>query len=283
MPSCEVTPTLAIATCGGPATTEDLSTLLLRRLHDEDPQVVISVTDHDVLVRRILLGLPDREPDNIQDDGVHSTRAVSVVSTVASAAVPWLASLSEDRTKHPVALAGRVVCGLIRTASVACSALPEGTADEETATARNAALRLLFECLPGPHANARVKVVQPVASSGVSQDGAVVTGKARKRAMRAVGRSAIEAVCSLKGGSTRLFDGVEKVLEKANDDEMEEEAVSVSSKKGKRRSKANEMDVTEPVPVKSKGLKAMGEELCELLAGTIAKGDGEDILQVGKI
>lgn len=264
-------------------TSEDLSAVLLRRLGDEDPQVVVSVTDHDVLLQRALLGLPDQGPDSVHDEGSLSTRAALVASTVVSASVPWLASLSEDRPKYPVASAGRVLCGLIRTASAACSAVVAGAVDDvEAVAARNAALRLFFECLPGPHANARVKFGQAAASSGVSRDGAIVTGKARKKALRAVARSAVEAVCRLEGGRTMIFDGVGKVLEQADGDKMKE-GVIASSKKGKGRSKRNEMGVQESAPVKSKGLKVMGDELCDILAGAIAKGDGQDILQVGKI
>lgn len=276
--------TVAAASGAAPETSEDLSAVLLRRLGDEDPQVVVSVTAHDVLLQRVLLGLPDQDPDSVQGDRSLSTRAALVASTVVSAAVPWLASLSEDRPKYPVASAGRVLCGLIRTASAACSAVLGGAVDDvEAVAARNATLRLFFECLPGPHANARVKLAQAAASLGVSQDGAVVTGKARKKALRVVARSAVEAVCRLEGGRTRLFDGVGKVLEQVHGDDMKEEGVIASSKKGKGRSKKNESSGQEPAPVKSKGLKAMGDELCDLLAGAIAKGDGEDILQVGKI
>lgn len=205
-----------------------------------------------------------------------------MASTAASAAVPWLASLSEGRPKHPVASAGRVIGELIRTASKACSALVNCAADDAAVVAtRSATLNLYFECLPGPHANARVIAAQAAAvvSSGVSEGDAGVAAKACKKALRAVARSAVDAICGLDGGSP-LFQGVGKVLEKTCGDRMEEEVAPKSSKKGKGRVKANEMSVDMLALTKSKGLKAMGNELCDVLASAISKGHGEDILQV---
>lgn len=275
---------------------EDLTPAMLRRLHDEDPQVVIAVTDSDVLQHRVLLArripnAPQTDKDGIE--GGHSdcvsSRAAVLASAAATAAFPWLSALSEARPKHPVAEAGKVVCGLLRLASAAIVALAAGKeedgGDQETAAkaTRQAALRLFLECLPGPHANARVKAAQRAAASCGREGTAVVdaSGRACKKALRAIGRTAIEVMGVFDGRADvtfSLFIGLGKILERSSG----KEAGSVTgSKKGKGRASkvkdGNAMEV-EGGECKSQGLKAMGDEVCDVLAAAFA--DKTEMLQV---
>lgn len=275
---------------------EDLSPVLLRRLHDEDPNVVLAITESDTLVQQVLLR-PCSSPmadDSTGGDGVGGAdvsgvvdRAAMVASAAMTAASPWLSALTETRPKHPVASAGKVLCGLVRLAAAASSACGEGVS-AGTKQARNLVLSLLLECLPGPHATARVKSAQRQAvgatgggGAGATEEGAAdsvaaaAAGKACKKASRAVGRAAIEAVSrsgvAVEGGAlTGLFAVVGKVLEKSDGEVSGRGSAAKSPGKNKtKKRKSVDGDDVESEAVKSKGLKVMGEEVCDALAAAI--------------
>lgn len=245
---------------------------LLGRLRDEDPDVVVAITDSHALVKRVLLR---SQSGSIGDDTVDSTiagRAKLVSAAATAAAAPWLAALSESRPKHPVASAARVLSGLVRLSS---AAVVSASAEEEEGDVssvyqlRKSALRLILECLPGPHAMARVKLaLQSTTSAGAGEtDGDHVNSKARKKALRVVGRVAVSALMDLAGTSKdfQLFSGLDKILRKDG----------TRGKKG--GGGAMDVDANES---KSKGLKAMSEEVCDVLAGGIAEGTETKVLQV---
>lgn len=286
---------------------EDLSPALLRRLHDEVPEVVLAITNSDTLVQHVLLrpscsspGTSDTQVAGVSGALSTANRASVVASAAADAAVPWLSALSEARPRHPVASSGKVLSGLVRLAAAAAAAAATAcsTGDdvsEECSTAarkaRGSALSLCLECLPGPHANARVKLAQQLASaslgSGDGDDGvpkvgdadaasagaAAATGKSCKKALRAVGRAAIDAAGDLSSaaggaGVAGLFSGLPEVLEQ--DEEVKGEHPSKSSNKKGKRTKAADADAMEvDGSNKSKGLKAMGEEVCDIFASSI--------------
>ncbi|CAM9175365.1 unnamed protein product [Ectocarpus sp. 12 AP-2014] len=280
---------------------EDPSPVLLRRLHDEDPDVVLAITESDTLVQQVLLRPRSSSPmadDSTGGDGgggADDSDAVDRARVVASAAMtaagPWLLAISEARPKHPVASAGRVLCGLVRLAAAASSACgEEGFAGVKQT--RDSALSLLLECLPGPHATARVKSAQRQAVGvGGRGDGATeksetdpaataATGKACKKASRAVGRAAIEAVRKMGVGVegdalAGLFVVVGKVLGKPDDEGSSNGSAAKSPGKNKsKKKKSGDGDDLDAEGVKSKGLKVMGEEVCDALAAAIV-GPGD--------
>lgn len=286
---------------------EDLSPALLRRLRDEEPEVVLAITGSDNLVARLLLR-PSLVSSN-QDDGeitdvsdlitsIH--RAASVTSTCAAAAVPWLLALSEARPKHPVASSGRVLSGLLRLAAAAAAASTAavascgGVSDEGLAVAkqaRDSALSLFLECLPGPGAIARVKLAQQLASASVEGSGSAkegdsaaaaaasaAAGKACKKAMRAINRAAIEAICGLSTGAASagfvdLFACLAAVLDKEGEGEHEAYSKSPGKKKGKKSKAIDAMEVEGGR--KSKGFKVTVEEVCDTLASALVGAGGE--------
>lgn len=220
-----------------------------------------------------------------------TTASAVLVKAVTSAAGYWLAALSETRPKHSVASAGRVLCGLLRCASAAVKAESSGGGeggqlDGNHDSTRDAALRLFLECLPGPHANARVKLARHLAVALASQEdskgnaaGAAfdITGRACKKATRSVGRAAIEALCSLEIGSVavsgsagHLFFGLGKALENCNTESV-----------GKKRSNGSKLKRDDVKGEEnSKGLKAMGEEVCKRLAVALVAENDVKFLQV---
>eukprot|EP00752_Nemacystus_decipiens_P002133 g2034.t1 len=272
-------------TAGEPTTPtgEDLSPALLRRLHDEDPEVVLAITGSDYLVKKVLLRAPSSGISNDNDDAtdvsdlVLSIRKATVVTSASAAAASrWLSALTEARPKHSVASSGRVLSGLLRLAAVAASAAAASCSDvgEEGLTlakqARNSALSLFLECLPGPSAAARVRLAQKLASAAVGENGetdaaataAAAAGKACKKAMRAVGRAAIDAMSGLSTnagtvGFVNLFAGLAAVLESEGENKL-------SKSPGKKNKAVDTIEVEGGG--KSKGLKAMGEEVCDILA-----------------
>ncbi|CBJ49062.1 conserved unknown protein [Ectocarpus siliculosus] len=281
---------------------EELSPVLVRRLHDEDPDVVLAITESDTLVQRVLLRPRSFSPmadDSTGGDGVGGAddsdvvdRAAAVASAAMTAAGPWLSAISEVRPKHPVASAGRVLCGLVRLAAAASSACGEG-GSAGVKQARDPALSLLLECLPGPHATARVRSAQRQAvgadgrGDSATDEGATdpaaaaaATGKACKKASRAVGRAAIEAVSRLGVGVegdalAGLFAVVGKVLNKSDDEGSGKGSAAKSpGKNNSKKKKSGDADDLEAEGVKSKGLKVMGEEVCDALAAAIV-GPGD--------
>ncbi|CAM9439904.1 unnamed protein product [Ectocarpus sp. 6 AP-2014] len=284
---------------------EDLSPVLLRRLHDEDPDVVLAITESDTLVQQVLLRTRSypMADDSTGGDGVgggaDDSNVVGQAAVVASAAMtaagPWLSAISEMRPKHPVASAGRVLCGLVRLAAAASSACGEGES-AVVKQARDPALSLLLECLPGPHATARVRSAQRQAvgadgrGDSASEEGATdpaaaaaaaaSTGKACKKASRAVGRAAIEAVSRLGVGVegdtlAGLFAVVGKVLNKSDDEGSGKGSAAKSpGRNNSKKKKSGDADDLEAEGVKSKGLKVMGEEVCDALAAAIV-GPGD--------
>lgn len=282
---------------------EDLSPALLRRLHDEDPEVVLAITDSETLVRKVLLrlrsGFGGDGDDDIVDvsDAVYSEmRPVTVASAAATAAVPWLSALSETRPKHPIASSSKVLCGLVRLMAAAASAA--GTGKEGSTLmkqAKDSALSLFLECLPGPHATTRVKLAQQQASAIVSSSGEVpdedeaaaveaagAAGKACKKALRSVGRVAIEAVSGFCGttaddGITTLFAGFGKLL--SEEDTGKSKGSKSPGRKGKKS--IGDVDAMEVEGSgKSKGLKLMGEEVCNSIAASVVEGSKMQELQV---
>lgn len=282
----------------------DLTAAVLRRLYDEDPEVVLTVTGSDTLLQRVLLRPTPGGDHNAAElaeessGGSVSSRAAAVSSAASIAATPWLSALSQARPSHPVASAGRVVCGLLRVASAAVAAtgrrvesLPVVLEEEEERT-REAAARLMLECLPGPHATARVRLARRACvafrdagggSSGKADDAAdAAAGRASKKAVRAVGRAAVEAVCGLskspEGSCLRVFDCVGEALSKSG---VAQGKISNSSKKSRKgSSKGQEGDAMEVDGGKSKGLKEMGEELCDALAAGFSDGDKTEQIEV---
>ncbi|CAN0298066.1 unnamed protein product, partial [Ectocarpus sp. 8 AP-2014] len=141
-------------------------------------------------------------------------------------------------------------------------------------------------------ATARVKSAQrPAVGAGGRGDGApeesatdpaaaAASGKACKKASRAVGRTAIEAISRLgvgvKGDALAgLFAVVGKVLEKSDDGGSSKGSAAKSPGKNKsQRKKSGDGDVVESEGVKSKGLKVMGEEVCDALAAAVV-GPGD--------
>ena len=270
---------------------EDLLPALLRRLQDEDPEVVLAITGSDSLVQQVLLRPPGTsseddvgEVTDVSDFLSSLQRAAVVASTSAAAAAPWLSALSEARPKHSVASSGRVLSGLVRlvaaaattAASAACGDVgKEGLA--LASEARDAALSLFLECLPGPSAIARVKLAQQLApasvgGSDVSKEGvaaAASAGKACKKAMRAVSRAAVEAVSGLSTGAgtvglVGLFAGLATVLEQ--EEKVENKVFKPPSKSKGKKSKV----------VDAKGLKAMGEAVCDVLAAALVGASQEE-------
>lgn len=280
---------------------EDLSPVLLRRLHDEDSDVVLAITESNTLVQQVLLrpfSVSPMADNSTVGDGVGGAddsdvvnRAAVVASAAMTAAGPWLSAISEARPKHPVASVGRVLCGLVRLAAAACSACSEGRS-AAVKKARDSALSLLLECLPGPHATARVKSAQrQAADAGCLEDGvtekgatdraaAAATGKACKKASRAVGRAAIEAVSRLDVGVegdalAGLFAVVGKVLEKAdNEGSGKGSAAKPPGRNKSKKKNSGDADDLEAGGVKSKGLKVMGKEVCDALAAAVV-GPGD--------
>ncbi|CAM9545090.1 unnamed protein product [Scytosiphon promiscuus] len=298
--------------------TEDLSPALLRRLYDEDPEVVLAIAGSDALVNQVLLGRSSgssvgdghegQDVVEVSDDVSLKKRAAMVASSAAAAASPWLAALSEARPKHPVASTGRVLCGLLRLASTAATAAAaaggDGDAEEGSAAARQAgdcALSLCLECLPGPHAVARVKQAQRQTSTpadgrscGATEDesaavaAVAAAGKACKKALRGVGRAAIKAVggSAAGGGVVGLFAGLETVLEQEPEGKGKGKRASISSAKSpiKRRSKATDAEAVEADEGgKSKGLKAMGDEVCDVLAAAFVAAATEEAMETKRL
>lgn len=289
---------------------DDLTAAVLRRLYDEDPEVVLAVTGSDILLERVLLRPTSTSPAGDQNStevveesagggGSVSSRAAAVSSAAFIAATPWLSALSQARPSHPVPSVGRVLCGLLRVASAAVTAIGERVGGsisvelEEEEKTREAAARLMLECLPGPHANARVRLARRACaafrdtgggSSGKADDAAdAAIGRACKKAVRAVGRAAVEAVCGLgdspEGSCLGVFDGVGEAL--SNKAGVVQGNVSSSSKKKRKGgSKGNEGDAMDVDGGKSKGLKEMGEELCDALAAGFSAGDKTEQIQV---
>lgn len=282
---------------------EDVSPALLRRLQDEDPEVVLAITGSDYLVQQVLLrpatsgtSSEDDEVTDVSDFVLSIQRATLVTSASAAAAVPWLSALSEARPKHAVASSGRVLSGLLRlaAAAAACAAAlscrdvgEEGLALAKQA--RDSALSLCLECLPGPSAVARVKLAQQLASASVGVSGAgdaaaataTAAGKACKKAMRAVSRAAIEAVSGLSTGTgsvgvVDLFAGITAVLEQEvkGDNKASKSPSKNSKNKGKISKAVDDMEVERSG--KSKGLKAMGEEVCGILATALVDASHEE-------
>lgn len=285
---------------------EDLAPALLRRLHDEDPEVVLAITGSDSLVQEVLFRSPPSASTSEDDDGATDVsdlvssiqRAAVVCSASAAAAAPWLSALSEARPKHPVGSSGSVLCGLLRLAAAA-AALAAAAAchdvgeDGQTLAkqARNSALSLFLECLPGPSFIARVKLAQQLASAplggsgDVSEEGdaassaAAAAGKACKKALRAVSRAAIEAVSGLSAstgyvGLVDLFGGLSSVLEQRKEGENK---VSTKSPSKNKRNKSKAVDAMEVEGGgKSKGLKVMGEDVCNIIASAFVGASGEE-------
>lgn len=289
---------------------DDLTAAVLHRLFDEDPEVVLAVTDSDTLVQRVLLRPTPTSPDGDQNaaevveesaggGGSVSSRAAAVSSAAFIAATPWLSALSQARPSHPVPSVGRVLCGLLRLACAAVTAIGGRVGGsllvelEEEEKTREAAARLMLECLPGPHANARVRLARRACaafrdggggSSGKADDAAdAAAGRACKKAVRAVGRAAVEAVCGLgdspEGSCLGVFDGVGEALS-SNKAGAVQGNVSSSSKKAKRSSKGKEGDAMDVDGGRSKGLKEMGEDLCDALAAGFSAGDKTEQIQV---
>ena len=283
---------------------DDLSAAVLRRLYDEDPEVVLAVTGSDTLLQRVLLRPTPLSPGDhnaaeVAEEsggGSVSSRAAAVSSAASIAATPWLSALSQARPSHPVPSAGRVLCGLLRVASAAVAATGRRVESfpvvlEEEERTREAAARLILECLPGPHATARVRLARRACvafrdagggSSGKADDAAdAAAGRASKKAVRAVARAAVEAVYGLsespEGSCLRVFDCVGEALSKSG---VVQEKVSSSSKKGKGSLKGREGGAMEVDGGKSKGLKEMGEELCDALAAGFSDGDKTEQIQV---
>lgn len=279
---------------------QDVSPALLRRLQDEDPEVVLAITGSDYLVQQVLLrpassgtSSEDDEVTDVSDFVLSIQRATLVTSASAAAAVPWLSALSEARPKHAVASSGRVLSGLLRLAAAAAAsaaALPCCDVGEEglalAKQAKDSALSLCLECLPGPSAVARVKLAQQLASPSVGVSGAgdaaaataTAAGKACKKAMRAVSRAAIEAVSGLSTGTESvgvvdLFAGLTAVLEQEVKGDNKA-SKSPSKNKGKISKAVDDMEVEGSG--KSKGLKAMGEEVCGILATALVDASQEE-------
>ncbi len=293
---------------------EDLSPALLRRLHDEVPEVVLAITNSDALVQQVLLrpacssvntgGQAHTEVIKVSVALSSVNRAAEVACTAANAAVPWLSAISEARPKHPIASSGKVLSGLVRLGAAAAAAAATACASGDNDNigqegsiaarkARDSALALCLECLPGPHTNARVKLAQQSASASVGASGggvpaegdaasagaAAATGKACKKAMRSVGRAAMEAVSGLSSVAegadlVGLFSGVMEVLEQ--DDGGKGKGSSKSPSKKSKKSKSAGVDAMDVEgSSKSKGLKAMGEEVCDVLASSVVRACGE--------
>lgn len=283
------------------ATGEDVSPVLLRRLDDEDPEVVLAITGSDHLVQQVLLRAPSSGTSSEDDDATDVSdlvssiqRAAVVTSACAAAAVPWLSALSEARPKHSMASSGRVLSGLVRLAAAAATSAADassrGVGQEGLAVAkqaRDSALTLFLECLPGPSAAARAKLAQQLAFASVGVGGesdaaataAAAAGKASKKAMRSVGRAAIEAVSGLSTGKRAvcfadLFAGLAEVLGQEGEGESK---VSKSPRKNKgKKSKAVDAMEVEGGGKPSKGLKAMGEEVCDILATALVGASAEE-------
>lgn len=266
---------------------EDLSSVVLRRLHDEDPDVVLAVAENDTLLHKVLLKPTAVSPEDESRTSPSSMAAVGIACAAVAAAEPWLSVLSKARPKHPAAASGRALCGLIGLASkaVAAAAVLETSSreDKDTAAKRavNAAMPLFLECLPGPHTIARVKAAKEDACLASSEDkeGAPASPeRACRKALRAVARAAIGAVAALDDGA---FAGLGEVLDKKNDEDRSKDVNSA-----KKRSKKKSADVMEleldmaAVPEKPKGLKAMAEDVCQVLGVAFADGKETRMLQV---
>lgn len=234
----------------------------MRRIYDEDPEVVLAVTDNDALLHKILLR-PAVDSKNGQ-----ISQAADIASAASSAAIPWIVSLSEARPRYPVASVAQVLQGLLRFASEAVfsatAALTSSDDVEILQAAVDAASRLILECLPGPHAMARVKAGRTLNGNDIDD-----TGRAHKKAMKATARAALKAAASLDG-ALAATDGVfvRGVLRGAGKDLQ-----TVHESSGKRKKSTEEKgedidaEVEEGGPSKkSKGLKTMGEEVCDYMA-----------------
>lgn len=282
----EKLPSASAAGAGG----DDLPPALLRRLHDEDPEVVLAITDSDVILHQVLLSpsvAGDGEQNGVDAPGavLSETRATNVASAIATAAVPWLSAMSEARPKHPVASSGRVLCGLVRLMAAAASCVRIGEHGSEISRrVRDLAFCLFLECLPGPHMTFRVKMAQQQVSASVSGSGfcppedatagSTAVGKSCKKAFRAVGRAAIEAVSGLCGaeaddGILRLFACI-CMLE---DDEGKHKG------SGQKSSDVDKMQV-DCGRGKSKGLKVLGQEVCDTIAASLVNESTTSELQV---
>lgn len=258
----------------------------MRRLHDNDPEVVLAVTDNDALLQKVLL-----RPAADSKKGQIS-RAANIASAASSAAIPWIMSLSEARPRYPVASGGEVLRGLLRfaseTVSAATAALTSSDGSEALRVAIDAVSRLILECLPGPHAMARVKEGRRSSGAdmdpedGTAGDG---TGRARKKVLKATARAALKAVTSLdvalaaNGGVVNrgVLSGAGKELEKLYE---------LSGKRRKSTEQGGDvMDAEEEegVSKKSKGLKTMGEEVCDIMARHFAARSDVGYIQVSRV
>lgn len=263
---------------------EDLANAVMRRLYDEDPEVVLAVTGNDALLHKVLL----RPPVDSKDGQI--TRAADIASAASSAAIPWILNLSEARPRYPVASGADVLRGLLRfaseTVSAATAALTSSDDIEALEVAVDAASRLILECLPGPHAMARVKVGRTLSGADRDREDGIVgdgTGRAHKKALKATARAALKAAASLDEalagngmvGIRGVFSGAGKELEKVYE---------LSGKRRKSTEQGEVMDAEEEegVSKKSKGLKTMGEEVCDIMARHFAARIDVGYIQVSK-
>ena len=265
----------------------DLSGMVMKRLYDEDPQVVLAVTDSDALVQRVLLR-PVGDDSSLGGKACRSaisSQAAVVASAAASASARWLSALSEARPLHPFASVGRVLSGLLRLAAKAV--VVECVNNDGRKVTVKATSQLILECLPGPHMMARARAARREANADASSlEGTTVenNGRARKKALRSVGHAASKAVGIVDGalggvGASSVFVGAGKTLEMG---------VRACPEEGKKSSKpprdAMEDAVAEEGAVlKLKGLKAMEKSVCDTLAGVFAKGVDVDKLKVSVV
>lgn len=281
------------------AVAEDLVQAILRRLYDQDSKVVLVITDNDVFLTDVLLSSLHRVTHRIGDDvevpgrltSTTTTSTEDVVHAAATAATRWLAALCHPRPKHSRAESSRALTGLLR---LACGAVlsgarspPDTPSTTPTPTvgsgAMKALLRLIFECLPGPHVNAQVKRAAAAAakasssSSGGTGDETVVESlkddqNGKKKSLRAVARAAIAALLALKGeNAPTLLRRVIEILDEKYGGDVVVEGRGADDGKGQARRKM--VDGEE----KLNTLTAMGRNVCAALGNAFAVGEIEGL------
>ncbi|CAM9117936.1 unnamed protein product [Choristocarpus tenellus] len=274
---------------------------LLRRLRDEDPEVLFALLGSEFLTQQVLLGKPDVVEDDV-DMGMESRESVTsgegngegslleVSATVAGAALPWIASLSEDRPRYSHGVTARVLTEFVQLSASAvmwCSTTTgespndlESRSVEDEGTSLN--LRffpLLLECVPGPHnlVRARCAGVDAEGRDGRSKE-EIRASKAKRRAVVSLGREALSIAKEVWGRTVGWPLGRALLESLASVEFVGEHAGAVDAKAKGEKGENSAVKSADGAEKKTIGMKALSEGVCDKLAdalGSVSSDEGD--------
>lgn len=266
---------------------EELGEVLLRRLCDVDPKVVVTVTSERSLVERML-----RRASSTEDPISNLEKARDVASSAWFAADRWLSSLSKTQMRHTASEAGKALGGLLSIAQRAAAAAGKYVSEANSSHTEGvfaaayddcacSALCLVFECLPGPHAMSRLEHALTAMAKRAGRH-SVEDRKVRKNTIRYIGRQAIKTLQVLPTAldkPTGFFAEVEEAMRK-------EFGVTGASTPDIREG-AGQMadDCDKDLEVKSETLQSMCTKTCKALTETFLTGtvEGIEVRTVNKL